>query len=185
MKLLVAALESELTAFPADLAGFDRLVTGPGKLMATHALTRALERAEYDEVLVVGTAGGLDPELRPGVHEINVAIQHDAIDTEGVVGRHVANPERMVLSEGDVIIATGDSFVDDVDAVAGIRSLGGRLVDMEAYAYAWVAAQYGVPIRIWKAISDTAQDDANTTWEATVASCSAQLRDHLRAEYGV
>lgn len=185
MKLLVAALASELTAFPADLAGFDRLVTGPGKLMAAHALTRALERAEYDEILVVGTAGGLDPELEPGVHEINVAIQHDVIDTEGVIGQHVANPQRIELSAGDVVIATGDSFVDDVTAVAGIRALGGRLVDMEAYAYAWVAGQYDVPIRIWKAISDTAQDDANTTWEATVAVCSAQLRDRLQAEYGV
>ena len=57
MKLLVAALESELSAFPEELDGFDRLVTGPGKLPATYALTRALDAKDYDVVVVVGAAG--------------------------------------------------------------------------------------------------------------------------------
>lgn len=185
MKLLVAALESELSAFPADLPGFDRLVTGPGKLKATHALTRALDATAYDEILVVGTAGALDPALEPGVHDVAEAFQHDVIDEYGVHGRHVSMPERIALGEGDVTIATGDSFIDDADAVIAIRELGGRLVDMESYAYAWVAGQFGVPIRIWKAISDNAQDGANTTWEDAVALCSAQLRERVRVEYGV
>jgi len=48
-----------------------------------------------------------------------------------------------------------------------------------------VAAQFGVPIRIWKAISDTAQDGANTTWDETVTACSHMLRDRVRTEFGV
>ena len=56
---------------------------------------------------------------------------------------------------------------------------------METYAYAWVAAQFGVPIRVLKAVSDRAQDDAITDWRTAVAACSAQLREHILAEYGV
>ena len=41
MKLLVAAMASELAAFPDELEGFDQLVTGEGKMQAVYALTRA------------------------------------------------------------------------------------------------------------------------------------------------
>ncbi|MGL4254777.1 MAG: nucleoside phosphorylase, partial [Microbacterium sp.] len=92
MKLLVAALEAELVAFPADLSGFDRLVTGPGKLQATYALTRALDAGDYDEIVVVGTAGAIDARLDADVYEIDAAIQHDVTDIDGIVGQHVSLP---------------------------------------------------------------------------------------------
>ena len=160
-------------------------MTGPGKVKAAYALTRALDSAVYDEILVVGTAGALDETIESGVHEMHWTFQHDVINEEGVRGEHVSMPQRIDLGDGDVSIATGDSFIDDAEAVQLIRSLGGRLVDMESYVYAWVAAQFGVPIRIWKAVSDRAQDDANTTWTEAVTACSHQLPARLREEYGV
>ena len=185
MKLLVAALEAELVAFPPELPGFDRLVTGPGKLQATYALTRALDARRYDEILVVGTAGAIDARLDGDVYEIDAAIQHDVTDIDGIVGQHVSLPPRVELGRDGVTIATGDHFVDDAEAVAVIRPLGAGLVDMETYAYAWVAAQFGVPIRVIKAVSDRAQDDAITDWRTAVTACSAQLREFVLAEYGV
>ena len=185
MKLLVAALESELVAFPETLPGFERLVTGPGKLKATYGLTHALDTARYDEILVVGTAGAVDDTITAGVHEIGWTFQHDVVNEEGIRGEHVSMPSRMRLSDGEVAIATGDSFIDDAGEVSVIRDLGGRLVDMESYAYAWVASQFGVPIRIWKAVSDNAQDGANLTWEQAVTACSHELRDRVREVFGV
>lgn len=185
MKLLLAALDSELVAFPEELPGFDRLVTGPGKLKATYGLTRALEAKTYDEILVVGTAGAIDPDIEGGVYDIHVAFQHDVIDEKGVAGQHVSMPARLVIGDGEMTIATGDSFIDDADAVTAIRTLGGHLVDMESYAYAWVAEQFGVPIRIWKAISDRAQDGADVDWNAAVTACSHLLRERVRDEFGV
>ncbi len=185
MKLLVAALDAELVAFPADLPGFDRLVTGPGKLQATYALTRALDAAEYDEIVVVGTAGAIDARLDADVYEIGAAIQHDVTDIDGIVGQHVSLPPRMETAQDGVTIATGDHFVDDSEAVGVIRPLGAVLVDMETYAYIWVAERFGVPIRVLKAVSDRAQDDAITDWRAAVAACSAQLRARVRDDYGV
>ncbi|MGZ8803911.1 MAG: phosphorylase family protein [Microbacterium sp.] len=185
MKLLVAALEAELVAFPLDLPGFDRLVTGPGKLQATYALTRALDAGDYDEIVVVGTAGAIDERLDGHVYEIDAAIQHDVTDIDGVVGQHVSLPPRLEIAREGVTIATGDHFVDDAEAVAVIRPLGAGMVDMETYAYAWVATQFDVPIRVIKAVSDRAQDGAIADWRTTVTVCSGQLREFVRAEYGV
>ena len=185
VKLLVAALASELVAFPEDLPGFDRLVTGPGKLQATYALTRALDAAAYDEVVVVGTAGAIDARLEASVYEISAALQHDVTDIDGIVGQHVSLPPLVELAADGVTIATGDHFVDDAEAVEVIRPLGAGLVDMETYAYIWVAQRFDVPIRVLKAVSDRAQDGAITDWHAAVAACSHQLRDRVRADYGV
>lgn len=185
MKLLVAALSSELAAFPDNLPGFDRLVTGPGKLQATYALTRALDANSYDEIVVVGTAGAIDPDLADGVHEVGEAFQHDVTDLDGISGQHVSLPARVSTGRDGVLIATGDHFVDDAEVTAVIRPTGAALVDMETYAYIWVAAQFGVPIRVFRAVSDSAEDGALTDWREAVARCSAQLRTFIREEYGV
>lgn len=185
VKLLVAALAAELVAFPEDLPGFDRLVTGPGKLQGAVALTRALEARNYDEILVVGTAGAIDPDLEATVYDVGAAMQHDVTDIDGIVGQHVSLPTVVPLGRPGVMIATGDHFVDDPAVVDLIRSLGAGLVDMETYAYAWVAAEFGIPIRVLKAVSDRAQDDAITDWRETVAACSVQLWDVVRAEYSL
>ena len=183
MKLLVAALDSELQAFPAEIPGFERLVTGPGKLNAAVRLTRALDAAAYDEIVVVGTAGAVDDDLSADVFEVAAAIQHDVQDLDGVIGQHVSLPARVETGREGLVIATGDSFVDDADAVARIRSLGGVLVDMETFAWVWVAQEFGVPIRVLRAVSDRAQDGATTLWDDMVAACSAQLWTRFQIEY--
>ena len=178
MKLLVAALDSELQAFPETLAGWDRLVTGPGKLLAAVGLSEMLDRRpEIDEILVLGTAGRTDPDLPVGTYEIGAAIQHDVTDLEGVEGRHVALPARLELDRPGVTIATGDSFVGNSARSEQIRLLGAQLLDMEAYAYAWVAQRRRTPLRIVKTVSDDAGEGAETLWDEVVAECSAKLWD--------
>lgn len=186
VKLLVAAHEFELDAFEADLPGFDRLLTGVGKLNAAYSLTRALDAKAYDEIVVVGTGGAIDPDLEAGVYDIEAAVQHDVKDLDGVVGQHVQLPARVELvPRGGIVIATGDHFVDDAEAVAVIRALDARMVDMESYAYAWVAAKFGVPIRILKAVSDRAQDGATEQWDDAARACSVVLRARVGELYGV
>lgn len=184
-RLLVVAHRDELVGFPAEIPGFDILLTGPGKLPAAHELTRALDRGGYDEVLVVGTAGAVAGAVGPGIYEIAAAVQHDVFDLAGVRGRHLSMPERVETGAEGVTIATGDVFVDDAEAVEMIRSLGAQLVDMETYVYIWVAQRFGVPIRVLKAVSDDAQDGATTGWDDAVAACSAALYDRVRSDYGV
>lgn len=185
MKLLVAAHPSELVAFEDDIPGFARLLTGVGKIPATYALTRALSEGVYDEIVVVGTAGAIDPEVEGGIYDIAAAVQHDVTDLDGVRGQHVFLPARVEVASEGLVIATGDHFVDDAEAVAIIRTLGARLVDMETYALLWVAAQFGVPIRVLRAVSDRAQDGATELWDDVVERYSHELRAKVRELYGV
>ncbi|WP_040168549.1 phosphorylase family protein [Microbacterium gorillae] len=185
MKLLVAAVPVELVAFPEEIPGFDRVVTGPGKLKATYALTRALERGQYDEIVVVGTSGTVDPGLHGGVHEIAAAVQHDVWDGEHVVGQHVTLPARVETGREGIVVATGDHFVDTAAGVDTVRSLGGSLIDMETYAYIWVAQQYDVPIRVVRCVSDDADEGAFASWDEAAAACSAVLWDWFRAEFAI
>lgn len=184
MKLLVAALDIELVAFPESVAGYDRLVTGAGKLRAALGLTRALERSSYDEVLVLGTAGSVGGTLGLGVYDIEAAIQWDVSDLEGVQGKSMVVPEKVATGRPGIVIATGDKFVQEQSETDTITSLGGSMVDMETYVYIWVAQQYGVPIRVVKAVSDSAEDGAIFDWRTRVTQCSAELWEWFQNEYG-
>lgn len=183
MRLLLAALPVELTAFPESIPGFARRTTGAGKIMATMGLTQALERDSYEEIVVVGTAGSVDPDVRGGIHEIAAAVQHDAFDEAQVRGRHVTLPERVSTGAEGLVIGTGDRFVDDEVDAAAVRALGASLVDMETYAYITVAQHYGVPIRVLRVVSDFAQDGAAQSWDETVVACSEALWEWFRNEY--
>ncbi|MFJ4160849.1 nucleoside phosphorylase [Microbacterium testaceum] len=185
MKLLVAAHASELIAFEAEIPGFERLLTGVGKIPAAYALTRALCAGDYDEIVVVGTAGAIDDDVQGGIYDIAAAIQHDVKGLDGAFGEHVSLPARVETGHEGMVIATGDHFVDDAETVRLIRALGGSLVDMESYALIWVAQQFGVPIRILRAVSDRAQDGATELWDDVVERCSHELRAEIRTRYGV
>lgn len=182
MKLLVAALEIELDAFPDHMPGYERLVTGAGKLKATFELTRALTSGNFTEIVIVGTAGSIDPEAASGVHEIAHAIQHDVYDLQGTRGSHLALDQTVSTGRPGVTIATGDFFVQDADEVAEIRALGASLVDMETFAYIWVAQRMGIPVRAARAVSDSASDGAILTFRERVALCSAELWEWFQAE---
>ncbi|MGG1910240.1 hypothetical protein AB1285_25615 [Microbacterium sp. NRRL B-14842] len=121
------------------------------------------------------------------MHEIATAVQHDVIDLDGVVGRHVSLPPQVTTGREGVVIATGDHFVNDAEVTAVIRPMGAALVDMETYAYIWVAGQFGVPIRprLPSRVSDQAEDGALADFREAIARCSIELREVIRAEYGV
>jgi adenosylhomocysteine nucleosidase len=128
---------------------------------------------------------GVSASIPDSVHRPVARLPGDVTDIDGIVGQHVSLPVRVELDRDGVTIATGDHFVDDAEAVAVIRPLGAGLVDMETYAYLWVAAQFDVPIRVFKSVSDRAQDDAIADWRTAVTACSVQLRALILAEYGV
>jgi adenosylhomocysteine nucleosidase len=81
---------------------------------------------------------------------------------------------------GSASCATGDAFIDDPAKAAALADVA-DLVDMEAYAYAWAARSFGIPITIIKAVSDTAGEDAAREWKASLPECAALLRDAVEA----
>ena len=70
------------------------------------------------------------------------------------------------------MLASGDVFVTD-PAVRARLAEQAQLVDMEGYAVAWVAHEFGVPLRMVKHVSDNADEGAKE-W-ATLVERSAQV----------
>jgi adenosylhomocysteine nucleosidase len=178
--LIVAALEEEADALVR--AGHAVHITGPGKTQAAGGLTRALQHAEaITRVVAVGTAAALRPDFPSGVHVLAEVRQHDTTPIDVIVGRPVSPPAVIALSPtGSASCATGDAFIDDPRRAAALAEIA-DLVDMEAYAYAWAARSFGIPITILKAVSDTAGVDAAQEWKASLPQCAALLRDAVDA----
>ncbi|WP_239456603.1 nucleosidase [Nocardioides solisilvae] len=155
--LVVAATAAEAAHLPP---GVPLVVTGLGKTAAAAVTARALAGwGDLDglTVLNVGTAGALRPGLE-GLHEPGVVLNHE-INADAVRALGYDPQERLVVGEGETVLATGDLFVTD-PAVRDRLAERAHLVDMEGYAVAWTAASFGVPCRLAKHVSDTADESA-------------------------
>jgi len=183
--LIVAALEEEVAHLPR---GVDVLVTGVGKARAAAALAVRLAGARPPVVVNVGTAGAVDGVIT-GLVEVTWVTQHDfpydAI--EGLVGStidrgFVLRPDQppepaATASPGSTALATGDVFVSSAEDANRLAAAGIHLVDMEAYGYASVCAEFGVPFRCVKVVSDTADEAAGDSWLDTIDTCARSLGD--------
>jgi adenosylhomocysteine nucleosidase len=169
--LAVVAVEHEAVALPASLPV---LITGVGKVNAALQMSRALADPSRrpDLVINLGTAGALRDGL-VGTHEIGRVQQHDLDSAvlEELTGHRYGRP--ILLGDGPTL-ATGDVFVSDPDTRDRLAG-GADLVDMEGYAVAAACRMAGVPVRVVKHVSDTADDQARVTWQASVHAASAFL----------
>lgn len=169
--LLVVAVEHEAVALPADLPV---LITGVGKVNAALQVSRALANlADRPDVVVnVGTAGALHDGLT-GTHEVGQVRQHDldSVVLEELTGHRYGRP--ILLGDGPTL-ATGDVFVSDVTTRDRL-ALSADLVDMEGYAVAAACRMAGVPVKLVKHVSDTADESARLSWKESVHRASAEL----------
>jgi adenosylhomocysteine nucleosidase len=159
--LIVAALPEEL-----DHPGV--LHTGLGKLNAAYALTRELQRRRPKLVVNFGTAGGLNPSLA-GLVEIRRVLQVD-MEAEPLAPRGQTpfsrGPFQLDSGTDGVVCGSGDRFVTAVDP--WLVQHGVEVVDMELFAIASVCQREGIPWRSFKYISDHADRDSETSWQAHV-----------------
>lgn len=167
----MAATVAEAAHVPADLP---LVVTGMGKTAAAAATTRAL--AAYGDVsgltvVNIGTAGALRDGLE-GLHEPGTVLNHD-INADIVRSLGHDPQERLAVGHSEVVLATGDVFVTD-PLVRDRLALAAHLVDMEGYAVAFAARSFGVPVRLVKHVSDTA-DESAMDWPARVEASAVVL----------
>ncbi|WP_182376350.1 nucleosidase [Nocardioides sp. WS12] len=181
--LIVAATAAEAVHVPA---GFELLVTGLGKTAAATSLARHLAgRTDLADVEVVniGTAGALRDGLLDesgGLFEIGTVFNHD-INADAIRALGYDPRERLVVGESPTVLATGDVFVTDPIVRTRLAEQA-HLVDMEGYAFAYVAQEFGVPVRLIKHVSDNA-DESALEWVAMVDRSAqvlgAWVADHL------
>lgn len=174
--LVVSATAAEAAHVPPHLR---LVVTGLGKTAAAAATARAL--AAYDDlsdltVINIGTAGALRLGLA-GLFEPGVVLNHD-ISADLIRSLGYDPQERLEVGPSDVVLATGDVFVSD-PAIRDALAERAHLVDMEGYAVAWAAREAGVPVRLVKHVSDSA-DESALDWVSMVEASARVLGDWLR-----
>jgi adenosylhomocysteine nucleosidase len=175
--LLTVAVAHEAVHLPDRLPV---LLTGIGKVNAAMTVAAALSRPGPRPELVVnlGTAGALHAGMT-GTHEVGLVVQHDLDSAmlEQLTGSRFGPPIR--LGEGPTL-ATGDVFVTD-PVVRDRLAQTADLVDMEGYAVAAACQAAGVPVRVVKHVSDSADAGARTSWVQTVEDASRALADWVSA----
>lgn len=178
LPLLVVALEEEATHL--HVSELPVLVTGVGKVCAAASLAALLARQRPSCLVNLGTAGALQPGLR-GTHVVGRVIQHDFDDASihALTGEHYGAP--IDLGSAGPVLASGDAFVSDA-VVRDRLARQADMVDMEGYAVARVAREFGLEVTLVKEISDGAGEEAGRTWKQTVDECAGRLGEWVRKE---
>lgn len=125
------------------------MLTNMGMAAGADAARRMLE-LEVDWIMVVGIAGGVDPDV--------VAIG-DVINPEVVVDRATGDTFRPSARAGtgpSGVLSCGDELITNPTALAEMAAEGVIAVDMETAAVASVCAAAGCPWSAHRSISDFA-----------------------------
>lgn len=169
--LVVAATRAEAAHVPADA---QLLITGLGKVRSATALTRRLaaEPGRYVRVVNIGTAGALHRH-HAGLYLPSTVIEHDLSAADlAALGYPVTDTWEIPGGDGTVL-ATGDTFVAD-EGQRDRLAARADLVDMEGAALAHVCADFDVPIRFVKVVSDYA-DDSAMDWPSALDAAARDL----------
>ena len=123
------------------------LVTSMGPALAREATRRALGTGPLDHVMVIGIAGGLDPELPVGSLFVPSRVQLYPDGPE-----YATHPLPGRDASGGLM--TTDGLFDDDTVWRPILDRGFGAVDMEAAGVAEVCEDAGVPWSVYRGISD-------------------------------
>jgi len=175
--LVVSAVAGEARYVPE---GIPVVVTGVGKTAAAVATARALAARDTSQLVVlnVGTTGALRDGLS-GVYLPSRVINHD-VNAEAIRAIGLDPQEELFVEGGDgTVLASGDVFVTDPVVRARLAERA-HLVDMEAYGVVYACREYGVPVRVVKHVSDSA-DEAALDWPALVDASAKVLGEWVSA----
>ena len=193
----------KFSAYEGELAG-KRMVlvlSGIGKVNAAVSTSWVIHQFAPDCVINTGSAGGLGKGLKVGDVVIGETVAHHDVDVTafGYVWGQVpqlpaafASDENLIrqaekaaqVFEGASVtqglIVSGDRFVHSSEGVVEIRSHfpDVKAVEMEAAAIAQTCHQLEVPFVIIRAVSDSADEKADISFEEflkTAAVSSAKM----------
>ncbi|MET3643464.1 5'-methylthioadenosine/adenosylhomocysteine nucleosidase [Streptococcus gallinaceus] len=177
--------------------------SGIGKVMSAMSVAILADHFQVDAVINTGSAGAVADGLQIG--DVVVADQlayHDVdVTAFGYAYGQMAGQElyfpadqvllenmRSVLVEQELVsqvglIATGDSFIAGQDKIAAIKAHFPQVlaVEMEGAAIAQAAVNAGKSFLVIRAMSDTAQGDANITFDEFIIQAGEQSAKILLA----
>lgn len=145
----------------------ETLATGVGEAAARQATRTLLASRRPSLIISWGTAGGLDPALKPGTLVVYSQVL-DAIDgqcfkthagiSEGLVA--ALKPLRAILAAG---VSSPIAVTTRLDKETLHKTHGCAVVDMESAAIARVAREAGIPFIAVRAVIDPARSNLPTS----------------------
>ncbi len=163
------------------------LRTGVGKVRTTMELTRYLTstlraRRSRPTVLNVGTCAAVVPGLLGEVVRPASAIDRDSTD-ELLLEAKIPPPPRIELARPDsreLVIASGDSFLADVDEADRLAAEGVSLVDMETHAVGWASQRCLVgSAHVVRVVVDEARPGAAKLWRESLPKARQYLTEYV------
>ncbi|MGQ7330455.1 5'-methylthioadenosine/adenosylhomocysteine nucleosidase [Streptococcus suis] len=161
--------------------------SGIGKVMSAMSVAILVDRFEVDAIVNTGSAGAVAEGISIGDVVVADMLAYHDVDLTAfgyaygqMSGQELYFPadqallEKVtaVLAEQEIdshvgLIATGDSFIAGADKIAAIKGHFPQVlaVEMEGAAIAQAAVNLSKPFLVIRAMSDTAQGDANITFD--------------------
>ncbi|EPC04521.1 5'-methylthioadenosine/S-adenosylhomocysteine nucleosidase [Litchfieldella anticariensis FP35 = DSM 16096] len=187
------------------------LQSGIGKVNAAVGTTLLLDMYHPEAVINTGSAGGFDDRLEVGDVVISTEVRHHDVDAVAFGYEHGQVPRmpaayqpdprlvniarECIESMGELrvlegLIATGDVFMADPDAVALARRRFPTMLaaEMEAAAIAQTCHLYGCPFVVIRALSDIAGKTSNLSFQRFIeqaATHSARMVEAMIQRLGI
>lgn len=184
--LLAFALPQEVV--DVELPGCEArtVLTGITKPYAAARLAKAVAEERPDLIINVGTAGTLHRsvgDIIVSTHFLDRDVQRQHFDSASgelhtscsLVAALPSVVSGRRVTEGGFVVNTGDDFVTE----AG--ELQADAIDMEAFADAMVAHEFGVEFVAVKYITDVVGRNSMEIWENKLADARAALREYFAA----
>ena len=175
--------------------------SGIGKVMSAMSVAILAETFAVDTIINTGSAGAVAHGLAIGDVVIADRLVYHDVDVTAfgyafgqMAGQELyyqadrtlmARLQKVLNQQGKAsylgLIATGDSFIADPDRVAAIKHHFPEVlaVEMEGAAIAQAAQAAGKPFLVIRAMSDTAQGDANITFDEFVVEAGKRSANTL------
>jgi nucleoside phosphorylase len=176
--MVVSATRGEARYVPD---GLPVVITGIGKTAAAVITAQALAGRDTSDLMVlnIGTTGALRDGLA-GLYLPSEVVNHD-VNADAIRALGLDPQETLQVEGGDgTVLASGDVFVTDPVIKARLAERA-HLVDMEAYGVVFACRQFGVPVRLVKHVSDSA-DETALDWPAMVDASAKVLGEWLQTE---
>ncbi|HFI0448217.1 TPA: 5'-methylthioadenosine/adenosylhomocysteine nucleosidase [Streptococcus suis] len=177
--------------------------SGIGKVMSAMSVAILADRFAVDAIVNTGSAGAVADGIAIGDVVVATHLAYHDVDVTAfgyaygqMAGQELYYPADQalletltsVLAEQEMtshqgLIVTGDSFIAGQDKIAKIKQHFPEVlaVEMEGAAIAQAAVNTGKPFLVIRAMSDTAQGDANITFDEFIIQAGERSAQTLIA----
>lgn len=161
--------------------------SGIGKVNAAMTTTILIERFQPSHIINTGSAGGFDNLLEVGDVVVGKQLVYHDVDVtafnyefgqvpqlpptfksdDELIEKAISILDELKINYQSGLIATGDSFMSDVERVKQVKEIFPRMLaaEMEGTAIAQVCHQYAIPFIVIRSISDIAGKDAEISFK--------------------